>query len=1018
MKISKYTIILLLTTLTAFSQIKIRSVESFTVEDGLSQNSVHKIFQDNRGLLWIGTESGVNKFDGYDILPYHLFDQQSLFSVQGTVYDIAEDSHGNIWYGSMESLYRISTNSEITENLQKLISDSLPTKFLSLRTVSVDNSGNIWFGTFGKGLFKVAHDFSTAINFRNDPDSTGDSSLDYIQDIIIDNTGNLWLATYSGLVKFDPTTETFENIFHKSPNDNLKHETINKLIISKNILFIASNRKGLIKFDLTNEKVKPLPNEINDQLINYNIRDITVDKQGRIWAAAQNAGIFVYDMKKQSLTPVNDFLPINNFEELKKPLSILIDKSGIVWIGTQYAGLFKVILGEKYFTNINNSQKGFETIESNVISSIAKDESNDNLWIATASGLYVVNLKTNNIKELEISKLIKSGNYRFLNILFANGYAWISYANNIYKHHLNSDSYNQVDINIPSSILELNQVDNDKIFIGTNNNFGYIYDLNFGLTDSLIIKNSEERVPIIESYFDSENSLWLGTYKNLYKVNLLSDSLSAEEIELPVQIEYITSIQKLGNTIWFGTYGAGLLSYNEHSKQSKHYTLKDGLPNNVIYGVLTDRTNHLWISTNKGISQFNIQNNSFKNFTLADGIQGHEFNSKAYYKSTDGEIFYGGLNGVSYFTPKKINVNLTAPKTIITRVSLFDSTIVTNVAEERNSPFEFSSSENSFSFEYSSLDYTDPSKNKYLYKMEGIHQNWINADDKRYATFANMSPGQYRFIVRGSNNDQVFDSLGALFSFVIYPPFYATWWFRVLIVLTIILTFYSVYKFRMLNQEKRLRDIEGIRRHIADDFHDDLGHKLTRITLYSEMLKNKEEFGKEEKAYLDKIGEASNSLFYETKDFIWSIDPGQDTVYDVLIYIKDFGDDFFSRTTISFKVDEINEQFKKYSLPMKMKREIVLIFKEAMNNALKHSGADTSELTACIDGNILIIKLTDDGHGFDINKTDSTGRGLQSMKKRAAVISGRVEVETDKKSTSVVFTINLSEVENDIRKFG
>ncbi len=1011
MRIIISTILFLLLFINPASQINIRSVEQFTVEEGLSQNSVYSLLQDSRGVIWIGTQSGINKFNGYEIIPHQLFEEQSLFTSRGAVYDIIEDREGNIWYSSTETLSRLDVHSESSQNLRTLLKKNTDKSFGNILGVYQDSNGNIWFGSFGQGLFKVSKDFSEIKNFSNDPESTNDSSLDFIRNFYEDDQKNLWLATYGGLVKFNTKSEEFMNIFSDYKDEDLQHVTILDFAIQGDQLILATGDHGLLKYNLKNDKIIPFSKKYNNTLQQYYLNKVVIDNQNRIWVTAEKAGVFVIDEKNDSITNLSEFVGDEINQALQMPVSLIIDRTGIVWIGTELGGLIKIVLGEKYFKTISHKISAFKKIENNNIYTIGK--SNDNmLWISTPSGLYKIDIATEEVTRLKISEEIKSSYYKVYNIAFVDNYAWLSQGRKLIKHNLNNNNYEEIDLDIEATINDLNVVDDHKLFIGTSENNCYSYDIEKENLKSLNLgDNPEDRISILESYLDTADNLWIGTINNLYKIDLTKDFYKFEKIELPNSIEYIASLTRIDDKLWLGTYGNGIFSYDLQTKNIEHYSMKDGLSDNIVYGLVSDEDNKLWMSSNRGISQFDPVNKTFKNFNLSDGLQGYEFNSKAYLITEDNQIFYGGINGLNYFYPHKIESNLIAPKTLISKVILYDSTVVANVSYDYNKVYDFNSSQNSISFEFTSLDFTDPSKNSYMYKLEGIDESWINAGNKRYATFANISPGEYRFIVKGSNNDQYFDEKEVSFAFIIHPPFWATWWFQTLLILAALITFYLIYKIRLINQEKRLREIEGIRRRIADDFHDDLGHKLTRISLYSELIKNQDEFGTDQKLYLDKISEASNSLFYETKDFIWSIDPGQDSVYDVLVYIKDFGDDFFSRTNVSFKVDAIDERFKDYSLPMKMKREIVLIFKEAMHNVLKHSDAEVSELNASVEDRFLTIELKDNGKGFDVDNSDPSGRGLKSMKKRAAVINGKVEVESYDTGTTVKFTTNFSEVE-------
>lgn len=1007
MSIKKIIISFLISSGIIFSQINIRSVESFSVEDGLSQASVHSIFRDSRGLIWLGTEGGINKFDGYTITPFHTIDSRKVLTSRGTIFSIIEDHLGDIWYGSSGVLSRLHIHSEKPENLNQLLNDN-SLEFGVVQCVFEDSQNNIWFGTFGQGFYKVSSDFKEIKNYRNDPDSTGDSSLDYVRHFYEDENGTIWIATYKGLVKFNPRTEFIDNVFENITGFN--HTVIYKIIPFQNKLLLFTGSKGILIYDPRSEIVDDFNKNFNLQLKEYSLRDAVFDKEGNLWISAYGAGVIIWNSRKNTLQNISELLDQKIRSQLLESLSILIDRSGIVWIGTQRDGLIKLIPGKEKLNSINASESKYDTIESYFATAVSKHENGD-IWFASSSGLYKINRNTKIAVRLSLSNEFTPYMMKIYNIIFMKNKAWLSLVKNLIKYDVQNDRYEKIEFDCKGNITEVFQLDEEHLIIGTSFGELFVYNTANDNTKKFSIPDSKNmQTSVLDCYLDDSKQLWIGTNNGLYIANPYIDSVVVTEIKLNLKIDYISSLTSFDNKkIWFTTYGDGLFAYDKVTSQLEHFTHQDGLPDNILYAALFDDNNKLWMSSNRGVFEFDPIKKTVRTLDPKDGIQSYEYNSKAFSKSKDGELFFGGINGFDHFYPQDIVVNQIPPKILIDKVLLYDSVVVNNISESYKEILEFDHFENSISFEFSALDFTNPEKNNYEYMLEGINKNWIKAGTKRYATFPNMNPGQYRFVVRGSNSDQVFNEEGIALSFVIHPPFWATWWFRFILISAALLVLYSIYKMRIINQDKRIREIETIRKRIADDFHDDLGHKLTRISLYSEMIRNQDEFGTNKQLYLDKISEASNSLFYETKDFIWSLDPGNDSVYDVLVYLKDFGDDFFNRSSIAFKVNEIDEKYKKYTLPMKWKREIILIFKEVMNNVLKHSQASSAEMEAEISNKNLIIRLSDNGKGFDTEKNHTNGRGLTSIRKRAKIVDGKIEIQSDEKGTTVQLSLIVPE---------
>lgn len=1009
MSINKLFISFLFVLQIAISQINIRSIESFSIEDGLSQASVYSIFQDSRGLLWLGTEGGINKYDGYSIISFPTIDSKKILSSTGAISSIIEDHESNLWYGSLGILSRLNIHSEKPDNLNSLLKNSDDIEIGAVSSVFEDSKKNIWFGTSGQGFFKVYNDIGEIKNYRNDPDSTGDSSYDYVQDFYEDESGILWIATFKGLVKFEPVTEVITNIFGNI--DGFTHVVIHKIIPREKWLLLFTGSHGILLYDTEIGELKEYNSAINDLLKNYSLRDAVLDKENNLWVCAFGGGIFVVNNNGNSIHSLADELNDNYYTLLREPLSICIDRIGIVWIGTQRNGLFKVITGNKKINSINSSKSGYEKIDNFFATSVARNDLGD-IWFASGSGLFKINSKTKKIDKLSLSKEFSPYMMRIYNIIFKNNFAWLSMGQFLVKYNLVVDRYEKIPFETEGNLTEIHHLSKDELIIGTSLGEIFIYNMTKNeIKKSAVINQRTLHTTIVDFQLDELNILWIGTNNGLYKGDFSDDSLSVAQVPLNLNIDYISSLAgSKDGKLWFTTYGDGLYALDKLNMSLEHFSHQDGLPDNILYAAMFDDKNRLWMSSNRGIFEFDLTNRVVRTLDIKDGIQSYEYNSKAFSKSSDGELFFGGINGFDYFYPQEIEINTIPPKMLIDKVVLYDSIIINNITKDFNRTLEFNYNENSISFEFSALDFTNPLKNNYEYKLEGINNSWIKAGTKRYATFPNINPGTYTFTVRGSNSDQIFNEEGVSVAFIIYPPFWATWWFRTLLSFSFLALVFFLYMMRIKNQERRIKEIEAIRKNIADDFHDDLGHKLTRISLYSEMIRNQEQFGTNKQVYLDKINDAANSLFYETKDFIWSLDPGNDSVYDVLVYLKDFGDDFFSRSGIAFKVESIDEIFKMYSLPMKWKREIILIFKEGMNNIIKHSGATYTELKAILNENTFTLSLCDNGKGFEVNGNKLKGRGLTSIEKRTSVINGNLEIISNENGTTIKLSLNLDGV--------
>jgi signal transduction histidine kinase len=300
--------------------------------------------------------------------------------------------------------------------------------------------------------------------------------------------------------------------------------------------------------------------------------------------------------------------------------------------------------------------------------------------------------------------------------------------------------------------------------------------------------------------------------------------------------------------------------------------------------------------------------------------------------------------------------------------------------------------------------------------MEGFDKDWIYSGKRRYANYTNLDPGEYIFKVIGTNSDGVWNKEGASINIIVYPPFWETWWFYLLSTIIIVSISFSIHRMvirkkinQMMEHERiRTNEREKVREELSRDFHDELGHKLTRISMYTRNLKKKTNGSVPELMHeLRKVNETSQSLYLGAKDLIWALNPGEDTLYDAVIRLKDFGDDLFDKTGINFGSKGIAEEFKSIKLPMEWKRHLVLIFKESMNNILKYAECENVLFKIESGDNNLKIILSDDGKGFEM-KNETNGYGLNNIRKRAEKIKGSIQIiSAEEKGTQIIFSSNI-----------
>ncbi|MEP7146949.1 MAG: two-component regulator propeller domain-containing protein, partial [bacterium] len=641
-----------------------------------------------------------------------------------------------------------------------------------------------------------------------------------------------------------------------------------------------------------------------------------------------------------------------------------------LWAGTGGNGLFMSKDGGINF-NYHYDKTGEGSISANIVNSVAED-SIGNIWIGTQNGL---------------NKLNKNDD-------------------KFYKYFNEPENPSSLSSN---NILEVYPDRSGIIWVGTDNGLNRFNSEDQSFTYYLHSEadtNSLAENTILSIYEDKLGELWIGTYFGLNKLDKKSgifkryrkDPFDAKSISN----NYVFSFcEDQNNNFWIGT-GGGLNIFDRHTETFFHFSEHDGLPNGVITGLEFSDNNLLWISTYKGISRFNIKEREFKNYDTDDGLLSNMFNNGSYFKNKNGEIFFGGIDGINYFNSTGIDENKFTAPVILTYLVRYQEKEKNETDISALSDMKLNYKENIINIGFTSLDYTNPKKNKFSYMLEGFDKDWSKSDMASNAVYTNLDPGEYIFHVRGTNSDGIWSNKEASIKLIITPPYWRTWWFYGMMTCFILAGIIFIQNYRVNRKVRNLIEIENIRHNEREqmreqasrDYHDELGHKLTRISLYSRRINKKlRPSANGLSDDLNSIVETSNSLQSGAKDLIWALNPQEDSLSDLVVRLKNFGYELFENTGINFLSNDINEIFSSINLSMKCKRHIVFIFKEGMNNILKYSRCSEVKLDFKLKDEWLEITLKDNGIGFDPENCPK-GYGLKNIYSRAQQINSTVSISS------------------------
>ncbi len=838
--------------------------DHITVEQGLSQNITNCIRQDNKGFMWIGTDDGLNRYDGYTFKTYYQEPKNPGSLTHNRIRSIYEDRRGILWIGTMGG----GLNKFIREKGKFIHYRADPHDPGSLSDNTVlsiyeDRAGNFWIGTYD-GLNKFDREKETFTHYRPRGPGSSDSQLvlgNWVMSIYEDGRGQLWIGTHMGLNRFDPVKGEFTR-YQTAPNDP-NYVNNNKITAicedSSGMLWIGTFA-GVNIFDPGEKKFIPGRNKPlhSNAVFHDQVESIFKDRSGSLWIGTIN-GLFKFDPGRDKLESFRQ--RPDNHRSLKGAyvLSIYEDQSRVMWIGT-YNGLYKFDNKKKKFTHYRPPGNNLDG--SNNIVSIYEDRMK-RLWLGIYNGgLTMFNRKngtSGNYSNNPADPASISDNTVYSMLESNSGEFWVGTANGLNKFDFPTKKFFRYmpDADDPHSlsngcIWSLYEDGSGFLWIGTQEGLNK-FDKR---SQSFIVYKNEPGNPdslsndvIMAIYEEQPGVFWIATYGgglNRFAGAAHRFTRYRHDPDDPHSLSNnkIYSLHRdRGGTLWIGTNSGGLNRFDKKTGKFRHYTREDGLPNNVIFGILEDYRGYLWLSTNRGISKFNPGTGLFRNYTMDDGLQGYEFLPHAYYKSKRGEMFFGGSNGFNVFYPENVKNNPYIPRVAITSFSKLNGGVKLETPLSGIKELKLSHNDFLFSFKFAALEYTAPERNRYAYKLEGLNDDWIRLSHKHDITFTGLAHGQYVFRVMGSNNDGVWSEEGASIAITIRPPIWLTGWFKLLVMVLLFVILAFLYRLRTASlkqklEKERLKKELKLKADFTAMLVHDMRSPLTAVMGYSEMLRH------------------------------------------------------------------------------------------------------------------------------------------------------------------------------------
>jgi len=780
--------------------------KSLTLGDGLSNGAIYTIGQDSRGAMWFGTDDKLNMYDGISFTNFENNPDNINSIASNSASNIYIDLEERVWIGTWgagldkyDYAQKQFTHYQNDQNNINSLSDN------RVQTVFQDSSGTIWAGTYAGGLNKFNEATGSFIRYMHDPDDSSSISNNRIWGICEVDDGNLVIATSDGLNYFNVKTGIFES-YKNNPNVSSTIASSKTRVVHKGVggeIWVGTE-SGISLFNLENKTFQNFKIDLSAfGMTSSVVNALLLEDKETLWIGGVD-GLLEFDVKgKQFNNYYNhseqdlNSLVNNNVRSLYK------DRSGLIWVGTRGGGI-SIFNPNISFSHIENNTDNIE-IETLMIDKSGSFliSKNDGLFKYTPS-----NGQTQLIFGLKPSAVCED---KWGNI-------WAGFHDGfIYKFDKTTFSSKKIEVPIEDENFYVKRLfmDGEDLWIGTQGNGLYLMDTKTEAIKEVYFNDKNDPSSIggneIWSIFkDSKGRLWFGTQNGVSLLNQDTHTFSS------YNTNFVYSIHEgISGKLWLGSR-KGLHSIKTDSISDltndaieiRRYDQNDGLPSNMIYSIQEDDKGNLWISTEYGISKFDKINSSFKNYNKKNGLKYENYNPNASAKSVEGEIYFGGTNGITGFFPEDIKESKTVPNVIITKIEINGIPLEFDQSIDEIETINLTYKDILFSFEFAALDFTDSRSNQYAYMLEGFDSEWIYGKNRNYVSYTSIKPGEYTFKVKASNNDGYWNEAGEEIKIIITPPWWDTVQIKVTGIVLMILLIMGSHYIRVMNLKQRNMALE------------------------------------------------------------------------------------------------------------------------------------------------------------------------------------------------------------------
>ncbi len=993
-----------------------------TVDDGLPQGMVRAILQDREGYMWFGTKDGLARSDGYSFTVFRHDAHDSTSIAADHVIMLFEDDQGFIWVGlDAVGMDRYDPRTGQFSRVEVRAPRDAPQYPLFLHFMAQDTLGHLYVTDKWGQLYAVeGARNSRPMLVRPDEALRARIPAEEVMDLYVEANGDLWILYYEELVAVPHSGNGWgEPVHFALPAHRLGVDRMEDryclLVDAPNGQLWMICAREFLGYDLATNTLGEriaLPRAIRG------LGGYTMDGRGRWWGGVRaGPGLMRIDPRERRMELVQ-LVPQNHNIELPDLMlsSRYVDRSGNLWFGSGGAGALKYSPGTERFARALHHHSRW-----------LMDPDGHGRYVVAREGQEVVHGPSGPGTRTPVGLHPSGGdeiNSWGATMVDPRGDWWGILVDPTFDRrdlYRFSPSEGRTPMGLGQQTFphDLLLREGDTIILASSSKGTLLTDqlLVFDTRSQRVVDTLPLPTPVQENEYKSisqalrgpDGALWLATINGLYARSRSGEWTSyhaapSDTTALPVNVLFSICEDPLDPSryLWVGTNGGGLVRLDRSTGRFMRIGLAQGLPNQVVYSLVPDTMGGIWMGTNNGLARYDVRNGAFLTFTQADGLAGNEFNRYGGVRADDGRLFFSGVDGVTSFRPEDVLSVGSPTPTRITGLMLADVPVRSGrfilpgkdgpllpVPIGRMKRIELPYDQRMITFSFACMDHTAPAKNRFRFRLEGFNTAWIDNGISHEATFTNLDPGTYTFRVQGRNSAGVWDEQGASIELVITPPWWGTWWFRGGLFAVFGGLIYGVYRYRLA---EALR-LANVRDRIARDLHDEIGSTLSSVALFSEVARRD---GDEQKrnAMLERIGESTSRMVESMNDIVWAVNSRNDDLLHVTQRMREFA----SRVAEARGFDTVfdfPDLEGRNPLSMVQRKNLFLIFKEAVSNAAKYSECKRLRVSMHLVGGRVELQVHDDGVGLHSGGTlgqRGGGNGLGNMQVRAKEINGDVSV--------------------------